>query len=353
MIAVTQTLAFDILGIPAQLARADRWPLLVLVAAAGLLVAFGLAARRRTLGRLAATPRLREKVAPGAGFGGPLARGICTLLGLLLAGLALLQPQLGQRDEKVQRKGIDLVVAVDASRSMLARDVLPSRLERARLELGQLVDRLHGDRVGIVVFAGQAFVQCPLTSDYGAAKLFLRAIDPEAMPAQGTSVAGALETAGRMLRSADRGAKTKVVLLLTDGEDHEGDVDAAAEALAKDGVRVFALGVGSSDGTPVPMLDGDGNVRGYLRDRQGNPVVSKLDEGQLRRIAEATGGTYVAARGGDIGMGEVFAELERLEKTEFESRLAVQWGEVWAWLGFPAFALLLAGALIPEGRRRR
>lgn len=351
--AVIEPLAIDILGIPAQLARPDRWPLLALVAAAAALVAYGLWSRRRMLRALAPTARLRAKVAPGATPGGPVIRGVLAVAGLLLLGLALLQPQLGSRDQKVQRKGIDLVVAIDASRSMLARDVLPSRLERARLELSQLVDRLHGDRVGIVVFAGQAFVQCPLTSDYGAAKLFLRAIDPDAMPAQGTSVAEALQTAGRMLRAADRGAKTKVVLLLTDGEDHEGDVDAAAEALAKDGVRVYALGVGSDEGTPVPLLDGDGNVRGYLRDRRGNPVVSKLDEKQLRRIADATSGKYVAARGGDIGMGEVFAELERLEKTEFESRLAVQWGEAWMWLGFPGFALLLVSALVPEGRRRR
>ncbi len=353
MIAVNAPLSFDILGIPAQLVRPDRWPLLLLVIAAGLLIAWSLVARRRTLARLASTERLREKVAPGASLGRPLARGAATVAGLLLIGLALLQPQLGERDGTVQRKGIDLVVAVDASRSMLARDVLPSRLERARLELSQLIDRLHGDRVGLVVFAGQAFVQCPLTSDYGAAKLFLRAIDPEAMPAQGTSVAGALETAAQMLRSADRGAKTKVVLLLTDGEDHQGDVDAAAEALSAEGVRVFALGIGSGEGTPVPILDGEGNVAGYLRDRAGNPVVSKLEEGQLRRIAELTSGTYVAARGSDLGMGEVFAELERLEKTEFESRHAMQWGEVWAWLGFPGFALLVLGALIPEGRRRR
>ena len=346
-------LAFDILGMPAQLARPDRWPLLVLVCVAALLVAWSLLRRRSALARLASTPRLLEKVAPGASLGGPLLRGALSVGGLLLLGLALLQPQLGKANEKVQRKGIDLVVAIDASRSMLARDVLPSRLERVRLELGGLIDRLSGDRIGFVTFAGQAFVQCPLTSDYGAAKLFLRAVDPDAMPAQGTALAQALQTAGQMLRSADRGAKTKVVLLLSDGEDHEGDVVAAAEALKEDGVRVFSLGVGSKEGTPVPILGPDGRVQSYLRDRSGQPVVSRLEEKQLREIAAITGGVYVPARGGDLGMGEVFAALDALEKSAFESHHAVKWGDVWAWLGFPGFALLVLGALVPEGRRRR
>jgi Ca-activated chloride channel family protein len=347
-----QPLPFDILGIPAQLARPDRWPLLLLVLVAASLAAYSLWSRRRTLLQLAATPRLLEKVAPGASIGGPLGRALLSLGGLLLIGLALLEPQLGQRNEKVQRQGIDLVVAIDASRSMLARDVLPSRLERARLELAQLIDRLQGDRVGLVVFAGQAFVQCPLTSDYGAAKLFLRAVDPGSMPAQGTALADALQTAGTMLQSADRGAKTKVVLLLSDGEDHEGDVDGAAEALRAQGVRVFALGVGSAEGTPVPVLDERGDVRSYLRDRGGNPVVTRLEEAQLRRVAEITGGSYLAARGGDLGMGEVYAALDALEKSEFESHLAMRWGDAWYWLGFPGFALLLLGAVIPAGRRR-
>ncbi len=173
------------------------------------------------------------------------------------------------------------------------------------------------------------------------------------MPAQGTAVAEALQTAGQMLRAADRGAKTRAVLLLTDGEDHAGDVEAAAETLAEEGVRVFALGIGSKEGTPVPILDGEGRVEGYLRDRSGEPVVTRLEEAQLRRIAATTGGSYVAARGGDIGMGEVFAALEKLEKSEFESRIGMQYAEAWHWLGFPGFALLVLGALLPEGRRRR
>lgn len=346
-----QPIALDILGIPVRLASPERWPLLVLVALACLLLIRQVIVRRRLLDRLAPERELRQAIVPGARVG--IAPAICAGVGLLLVALALLQPQLGQRNERVQRRGIDLVVAIDASRSMLARDVLPSRLERARLELSALIDGLAGDRVGLVVFAGQAFVQCPLTSDYGAARLFLRAIDPDSMPTQGTAVADALRTAGSMLRAADRGAKTRAVLLITDGEDHEGDALDAARALRDEGVRVFALGVGSAAGSPVPILDEQGQVRGYLRDRSGEPVVSRLEEEQLRQIASITDGAYVAGRGGDLGMGEIHAALQRLEKSEFESHLAVRWGDVWHWLGFPAFAALLLGALWPERRWRR
>lgn len=348
-----QPLPFEILGVPAQLARPDRWPLLALVAGAALLLLRARIQRRRALAALASDARLLARIAPGVRPGAGRLQAIAAAAGLGLLALALLQPQVGHRNEKVERRGIDLVVAIDASRSMLARDVLPSRLERARLELGALIDGLQGDRVGLVVFAGQAFVQCPLTGDYDAAKLFLRAIDPDAMPTQGTAIADALRAAAHMLRAADRGAKSKAVLLLSDGEDHQGDVEAAARALRDEGVRVFALGVGSREGSPVPIPDGRGGVRSYLRDRRGNPVVSRLEEGQLRSIAEITGGAYVAARGGDLGMGEIRAALDRLEKSALESHLAVRWAEAWHWLGLPGFALLLLGALWPEGGRRR
>lgn len=353
MIAVTAPLPFEIFGLSAQLARPDRWPLLPLLAFAALVVAWGIARRRRQVRELVATPALRQKVLSGGGTGVHLLAAGLSLGGLLLLCLALLQPQLGERDRTVRQMGIDLVVAIDASRSMLGRDILPSRLDRARLELGRLLDRLEGDRVGLVVFAGEAFVQCPLTSDYDAARLFLRAIDPMAMPTQGTALAEALLTARTMFRSAERGATTKAILLLTDGEDHEGEVEAATRLLAEEGIRVFALGIGSERGTPVPILGEDGRIEGYLKDASGQPVVSRLEEAQLRRIAEATGGGYVPARGSDIGMGEIFAELERLERSELDTRVAMQWVDVWQWLGFPGFALLLLGAVVPGAGRRR
>lgn len=346
-----RALSFTILGYPARLSTPAMLLLLAVAAALALLLAWSLRARHRGVLALVRARRLDPKVVPGASLVRPAAAATASVLGLSLLAVALAGPQFGERTELAKRYGSDLVVAIDASDSMRARDVLPSRIDRAKLELSALVDRMQGDRVGLVTFAGQAFVQCPLTTDYDAAKLFLRAIDPAAMPVQGTAIADALRTAARMLDASDRGAKGKAILLLTDGEDHEGDLDAVLAELEETGVRVYALGVGSREGAPIPE-ERDGRVIGYRRDRAGGTVVTRLEDRQLRHIAERTGGRYVAAAGADLGMGEVLAELERLEKSELESRLSVQYGEVYEWLATPGLLLLALGLVIRQGRRR-
>ncbi len=348
---MADSIQISLLGYALQLARPDRVGFVAAALLFAVFAAYGIRARRLALRSLAGTPRLAQRLGGGASLSRMIAKGALTSMGLLALSLALLQPRIGERTATAKRKGIDLVVAVDASRSMLARDVLPSRLDRAKLELSTLIDRLHGDRIGVVAFAGAAFVQCPLTNDYGAAKLFLRAIDPEVMPSQGTAIAAALDTARTMLGSADRGAKAKVVLLLTDGEDHSGEVLAAGKRLQDEGVKIFALGIGSPTGTPVPLLDSQGRISGYMKDRHGDTVISRLEEGQLRELALATGGKFVTASGSDLGMGEIRAELDRLEKSEFESLASVEYEEAFAYALFPGFVLLLGGALLREGRR--
>jgi Ca-activated chloride channel family protein len=333
-----------------RLAHPERWPWLALALLAAALVAWETGMRRRALRRLTRSEELRRLAVPHLAPGLGIVRASLVVLGVALLGLALLRPQLGQREVAVKRRGIDLVVAVDASHSMQARDVLPSRLARAKLELSSLIDRLTGDRVGLVAFAGEAFVQCPLTHDYAAAKLFLRAIDPEAMPSQGTAIGRALETAAAMFEAAEDGARSRVVLLLTDGEDHSGRLDAAVRSLAEKGIRVYALGVGTGAGSPIPILDAEGNVVSYRKDRAGRTVVSRLEEDQLRRIAEATGGRYVAASGSDLGMAAIADELDRLEKTEREGHLALRWDEVYHYVLAPALALLFLAALLSERR---
>lgn len=343
---------FTWLGVPLRLAEPERWPWLLGAALALAAVAWGAHRRGRALERLTSSPELRALLVEGAAPARWWWRGALSVAGACLVALALLRPQVGERDVVIRERGIDLVVAVDASRSMTARDVLPSRLERARLELSTLLDRLAGDRVGLVAFAGDAYVQCPLTSDLGAAKLFLRAIDPEAMPSQGTAIARALEVAGDMLEAAEHGAKSQVVLLLSDGEDHSGMVDAAVRRLAERGVRVFTWGIGSTTGTPLPIVDAQGRVVGYRKDRHGQTVISKLDDRQLRAIAQATGGVHVPAVGADLGVGRIVEAIEDLEQTEREARTATEWGEVFHLVGLPGFLLLWAGAMIPERRRR-
>ncbi len=337
------------LGYAARLAEPRALWLLAVPLVLAILGGAAVLRRREALRRAAGA--LGERVAPGAGAARPAARLGLQILGLGLLAVALARPQCGARTELSKRYGVDLVVALDASRSMLARDVKPDRLTRAKLELSALLDQLSGDRVGIVVFAGEAFVQCPLTTDYAAAKLFLKAVGPDSIPQQGTSIESALAAAGEVLEAGERGARSKVVLLLTDGEDNEPGALEAADDLAAQGIRVFAVGIGSRTGEPIPLVDKQGAVVGYKKDRQGSTVLTRLDEGLLRSIAERTSGRYFHTAGTALELGEVRAELDRLEKSEIEGRLTVAFEDQYAVAAYPGFLFLLGGLVLREGRQ--
>ncbi len=343
-------LAFRVLGAPARLADPGALWLLLAVAALAALGVARLAGRRALLGRIAG-PRA-ALVAPRAGGGRPAARLGLSLTGLALLALALSRPQCGTRTEPVRRSGVDLVVAIDVSRSMLARDVAPDRLTRARLEVGALLDRLGGDRIGLLVFAGEAFVQCPLTTDAGAARLFLRAVGPGSVPQPGTDLGNALRGAAEVLDAAgDARGRTRVVLLVTDGEDLEGGAAAAARALSDAGVRIFALAVGTPAGAPVPLLDAQGKITGYEKDRRGEPVVTHLDLAALQAIAERGGGEVYQIGSPDRGPAAFLPALDRLARSEVESRITLEYEDRYALAAFPAFLCLLAGLLLGEARR--
>lgn len=342
---------FHVLGYAARLAQ----PELLAVAAAALLLGGGavllVLVRSGKLARLV-PGRLTAKVIPGISVPRALARPLLGCGGLLLAGVALAQPQCGSHVELTKQVGIDVVIAIDASRSMLARDVKPSRIERAKLELSGLLDALHGDRVGLVTFAGDAFVQCPLTSDLAAAKLFLRAVDPMAMPVQGTDVGRALSQARDLLLEAEHGAKSRAIVLLSDGEDFGDEIDDELKALKQDGIRVIAVGIGSPAGEPVPELDKRGNVVGYVKDREGNTVMTRLNEQGLAALADKTDGVYVQSLPGAVGVGRVAEELDKLQKGELESRVSVTYAERYPLFLAPAFALLALSACLRPSRTR-
>lgn len=306
---------------------------------------------RRALSTLVGE-KLIPKLAPGVSVARPIARGLLGTTGLCLFALALAQPQCGTRTQKIKRRGVDVVVALDASKSMLARDVRPSRLERAKLELIGLLDQLKGDRVAIVVFAGDAFIQCPLTSDYAAARLFLRAIDPAQMQQGGTNVGAALRLARQVLAGAERGAGKQVVVLLSDGEDLGGEVDAAADGLRDAGVSVLAVGIGSEGGEPIPLADAEGNVVDYQKDPAGNTVVSRLNRAGLLAIAQATGGELFYREQG-VAISDVAARIDGMQKSELESRLAVEYDERFEWFAWPGFLFWVAGALLRPSSRRK
>jgi Ca-activated chloride channel homolog len=294
-------------------------------------------------------------VLDGAGTGQGIARGSLLGVGLFFLFLAAAGPQCGERTELVKRTGIDLVIALDSSNSMLARDVKPSRLDRAKLEVTALLDRLKGDRVGLVVFAGDAFVQCPLTTDYAAARLFLRAVDPAGMPQQGTAIANALLESKRVLEGGGRGSAAKAVLLITDGEDQQGDALKAASELGEAGIRIYAVPVGSESGEPIPIVDKSGNVTSYKKDKEGRTVLTRTDVAGLRELASRGNGLVFRGTGSDLGVLQLLPELDKLQKGDLESRLSVQYDDKYMWFAWPAFAVLCLAAALGEGplwRRR-
>ncbi len=296
--------------------------------------------------------RLAALLAPGVSRVLPSLQSAAYTAALLAFGIALAQPQCGERAEMVKRHGIDVVVALDASKSMAARDIQPSRLERAKLELSTLLDELKGDRVAIVVFAGDAFIQCPLTSDYSAAKMFLRAVDPDQMPQGGTNIGAALLLSRQVLDSADRGAKDRVVILLSDGEDLSGAIDEGLEALKAIGAHVFAVGIGSEQGEPIPLINKRGEVTGYKKDENGTTVITKLDSAGLKRLAEASGGEYFYQTRG-VAMSEVVKRIDAMQKSELESRLMMRYGEAYQPFVGAGLAFMTVGFLLLSSWRRR
>lgn len=342
---------FTVLGYQVGLAQ----PLFLALCAVALLLgvlALVAALRRRSRVRSFLPERLVGKLAPGVSQWRPAVQSAFYGVGLVLFGLALAQPQCGSKSELTKRKGIDVVVVLDASKSMLARDVQPSRLERAKLELTTLLDELKGDRVGLVVFAGDAFIQSPLTSDYSAVKLFLRAVEPEQMPQGGSNIGAALKLSKQVLDNADRGSKERVIVLLSDGEDLFGEVDEAVEGLKDSGVQVLAVGVGSDSGEPIPIYNRRGEFVDYKKDSAGETVITRLDRGGLTAIAEATGGAFFYQPRG-VAMGQVVERIDKMQKSELESRVTVRYDERFQYYAVPGLALLLAGMLLLPSSRRR
>lgn len=346
---LSQPLRFHLLGYPVGFAQ----PLyLFLILAAIALAVFGLlnALGRRSRIRAALSERLIDRLAPGVSVLLPTLKASALSIGLFVLAIALGQPQCGSHTEVTKRKGIDVVVALDVSNSMLAQDVQPNRLERAKLELLTLLDELKGDRVGIVLFAGDAFIQCPLTSDYAAARMFLKEARPEQMQQGGTNIGAALELSKKVLDGADRGAKDRVIVLLSDGEDLANELGNTVDDLKDGGVRIYAVGIGSDAGTPIPIQDKNKNIVGYKKDAYGQTVLTRLDRAGLQKLAEATNGEFFYQPNA-VAMSEVVKRIDELQKTELESRVTVRYEERYQLFAGIGLVLLLLGMLLPPSRR--
>ncbi len=292
-----------------------------------------LARRAAALSRIG-DPVLVERLSAASGRM-RLARLSLWFVGVALIIVALARPQWGSDIEIVEQRGVQLMVALDVSRSMLSQDVKPTRLDRAKLEISDLISRLNGDSVGIVLFSGASFIQFPLTADYATARTYLNSAGPHAITRQGTVIGEAIGTA--MGGFNDQRVSQKIIIIMTDGENHEGDPVEAARQAAAEGAVIYTVGFGSSDGSPVAAYDEQGNVIGYRQDAEGRPILSRVDEAALRRISEAGGGGYF--RAGEPGaMDGLLDEIGSFQDESFQSELSERKVE-----RFQLF--LLAGAL--------
>ncbi|MEG1621962.1 MAG: VWA domain-containing protein [Alistipes sp.] len=263
---------------------------------------------------------------------------LCCAIGLLILSIA--RPQIGSKLREEKAQGIEMMLAVDVSNSMLAEDFEPNRLERTKYAINQLFEGLQQDRVGLIVFAGEAKVQLPITADYRMAKAFAQRIDPSLVSIQGTDIAQALSLATLSFSSDTGNKQSRAIILITDGEGHEGDLEAAAERAAEQGIRVYAIGIGTPEGAPIKM-DGE-----FLKDDQGNMVVSKLDESSLEEVVKATGGAYVRATKQDIGLDEIIREINDMERSELGSTRFEEFNEQFQYLLAIALVLLLLEFLL-------
>ncbi len=262
---------------------------------------------------------------------------------------ALADPQIGTKLEEVKREGIDIFIALDVSKSMLAEDVAPNRFEKAKHEISEFIERLQGDRVGLIVFSGLAFVQCPLTLDYGAANLFLDDVYIGVVPQPGTAISEAIKTAQRSFVSKE--LKHKALIIITDGEDHEGAALEVAQEAAKEGIKIYTIGIGSPQGAPIPEFDRHGNRVGYKKDREGRVVTTKLDIPSLEKIAFETGGKFYISATGDAELDKIYNEIYSMDKKELSSREFTQFEDRFQIFLMIVFVLLLIETLLSERRK--
>ncbi len=322
----------------------------LLVPALATLAWWAAGRRRRDLaqfGDLALLDRLTATVSRR----GQIAKTVLLLVIVTLLVTALGRPQFGSRVETVRREGQDIVIALDLSASMVAEDMAPNRLQKAKFAIADLIARLDGDRVGLVGFAGEAFVQSPLTLDYGAANLFLNAMNLDTISLQGTNLGQAIDVALGAFAETDR--RHRVLVVITDGEDHEGTVDDAVERAREAGVRIYTVGIGSPEGVPIPEVDAAGRPQGFRRDAEGSVVTSRLDETTLQTTATRTGGAYYRASPAGTEVTLLAEELTAGEGQQFEAEQVTLFDEQYQLFLGLALALLVAEMLVSDRRRVR
>lgn len=315
-----------------------------------LLIVFSLALknRRKSL-RKFGNHSILAQLMPNVSSGRPVIKFMIWMLALIFIIIAVAQPQFGSKIMTENRKGVELVIALDVSNSMLAEDIKPNRLERAKRAVSKLTERLRDDKIGLIVFAGEAYTQMPVTLDYSSAKLFLGSVDTDIVPVQGTAIGAAINLGIRSFSPDFEGSKA--IIVITDGENHQDDAVAMAEHAAENGMVVHTIGMGLPQGAPIPIKLSGGQTD-YKKDENGDIVVSKLNEEMLSKIAAAGGGTYVRANNAQVGLNSLFNEIEKMEEAELESRVFSEYEDQFPFFIAIGLMLIFLDFLILERKNK-
>nr|WP_319499485.1 VWA domain-containing protein [uncultured Draconibacterium sp.] len=320
---------------------------LLLIPLLALFFAWSRISRRRALKKFGQQEILKQLM-PYSSGNRPVVKFIILMLALAFFIVGIARPQFGSKLKTEKREGVELMIALDVSNSMMAEDIQPNRLERAKRAISRLVDRLKDDKIGLIVFAGDAYTQLPITTDYNSAKLFLNSVNTQIVPKQGTAIGAAIDLARKSF--TPNGEANKAIIIITDGENHEDDALASAKAALDEGAIVHTIGMGLPSGSPIPVLRN--GQTDYLKDRDGNVVVTKLNEQMLEQIAAAGGGIYVRANNAQVGLNALFDEINKMEKQEMESRTYSEYDDQFQYFFAVGLFLLLLEFVILERKNK-
>ncbi len=305
--------------------------------------------RRHTLLRLFAQSEMLKQITEHVNIQKQKYKAALLVLTLLFIVFALIQPKWGYHWEKIKRRGIDVIVAIDVSRSMLADDIKPNRLDRAKREILDLIQMMSGDRIGLIAFAGTAFVQCPLTLDYGACRMFVDELNPTLIPRGGTQIGEAIQKAVSAFEGKEK--KNRALIIITDGEDHDSNAIEAAKLAAEKGIRIYCIGIGTPSGSPI-RINGKGRKKVYLKDSKGQLVLSKLDENTLKKIALITGGAYIQSSASGIELDKIYKDrIAKMNKTDLQSTRKKRYESRFQWPLAIALLFLIMESLITDYKK--
>ncbi len=331
-----------------RFANPDFLYLLILLPVLVALFVFNNLRRRRAL-RKFGDATLVKRLLPWVSESRPIVKVLLQTLAFASLVIALARPQYGSRLQETRKQGVEVIIALDVSNSMLAGDIQPDRLTRAKQAISRLVDRLGNDRIGLIVFAGDAYTQIPVTTDYVSAKMFLSTVGPEMVPRQGTAIGAAINLGMSSFTPGE--GRSRAMIIITDGENHEDDPLSAAENAAESGIVIHTIGIGSTDGVPVPVMN-DGKTD-YLKDNEGNTVISRLDEKVLQGIAAATGGSYVRASNSGIGLDEIFDGIRGMNRNELENTMYTEYNDQFRIFAALSLILLFADFMVMDRKNRK